>query len=71
MTIAITHLWHTMEPKTICHLIVKNKVAKQHILGKYYNCNSLGVTMDLLNSKNVKVAIVQLSNVQQVQNFTM
>ena len=55
-----------MEPKTICHLIVKVKVAEQHILGKYCNCSSLGVTMDLLNSTNVKVGITQLLNVQQV-----
>ena len=55
--IAITHLWHVMEPKTICHLIVKDKVVEQYILGKYYNCNSFGVTMDLPNSKNFKVAI--------------
>ena len=60
-----------MEPQTICHLIVKNKVAEQHILGKYSNCNSFGVTKDLLNSLNLKVAITQLSNVQQVWNFTM
>ena len=66
MKIAITHLWHAMEPKTICHLIGKDKVAEQNILGKYCNCNSLRVTIDLLNSKNVKVAITQLSNVQQV-----
>ena len=64
--IAITHLWHAMEPQTICHLIVKEKVAEQHILGKYSNCNSFGVTMDLLNSQNFKVAITPLSNVQQV-----
>ena len=25
--IAITHLWHAIEPQTICHLIVKDKVA--------------------------------------------
>ena len=31
---------------------------------KYSNCNSFGVTMDLLNAKNFKVAITQLSNVQ-------
>ena len=31
--IAITHLWHTIEPQTICHLIDKDKVAEQHILG--------------------------------------
>ena len=66
MKIAITHLWHAMEPKIICPLIVKDKVAEQQILGKCCNCNSLGFTMDLLNSKNVKVAITQLSNVQQV-----
>ena len=29
MKIAITHLWDTMVPKTICHLIVKDKVAEQ------------------------------------------
>ena len=66
MKITITHLWHAMEPKSICHLIVKDKVGDQHILGKYPNCNSLGVTMDLLNSKNLKIAITQPSNVQQV-----
>ena len=64
--IAITHLWHAIEPQTICNLIVKDKVAEQHILGKYCTCNSFGVTMDLLNSHNFKVAITQLSNVQQV-----
>ena len=48
------------------HLIAKDKIAEQHILGKYSNCNSFGVTIDLLNSKNFKVAITQLSNVQQV-----
>ena len=46
------------------HLIAKDKVAEQHVLGKYCNCNSFGVTMDLLNSKNFKVDITQLSNVQ-------
>ena len=48
------------------HLIAEDKVAEQHILGKYSNCNNFGVTMDLLNSKNFKVAITQLYNVQQV-----
>ena len=48
------------------HVIVRDKVAKQHILEKYCNCNSYGVTMDLLNRKNFKVAITQLLNVQQV-----
>ena len=57
---------HAMELQTICHLIVKDKVAEEHILGKYSNCNSFGVTMALLNSQNFKVAINQLSKVQQV-----
>ena len=48
------------------HLIAKDKIAEQHILGKYPNCNSFGVTKALLNSKNFTVAITQLFNVQQV-----
>ena len=64
--IDITHLWQAIEPQTMYHLIAKNKVAEQHILGKYSNCNSFGVTMALLNSQNFKVAITQLSKVQQV-----
>ena len=48
------------------HLRVKDKVDEQYILGKYCNCNSFGVKMDLLNSKNLKVAITQLLNVKQV-----
>ena len=64
--IAITHLWHAIEPQTMYHLIPKDKVAEQHILGKYSNCNSFGVTIALLNSQNFKVAITQLSKVQQV-----
>ena len=59
--IAITHLWHAIEPQTMYHL-----VAEQHILGKHCNCNSFGDTMALLNSRNLKVAITQLSMVQQV-----
>ena len=31
--IAITHLWHAMELQTVSHLIVKDKLAEQHILG--------------------------------------
>ena len=69
--IAITHLWHAIEPQTMYHLIAKDKVAEQHILGKHSNCNSFGVTMALLNSQNFKVAITHLSKVQQVSNFTM
>ena len=58
--IAITHLWQAIEPQTMYHLIAKNKVAEQHILGKHSNCNTS------LNSQNFKVAITQLSKVQQV-----
>ena len=64
--IAITHLWLAIESQTMYHLIAKDKVAEQHILGKHSNCNSFGVTMALLNSQNFKVAITQLSKVQQV-----
>ena len=64
--IAITHLRHAIEPQTMYHLIAKDKVAKQHILGKHSNCNGFGVTMALLNNQNIKVAITQLSKVQQV-----
>ena len=48
------------------HLIAKNNVAEQHILGKHSNCNTFLVTIALLNSQNFKVAITQLSKVQQV-----
>ena len=64
--IAITHLWQASEPQTMYHLIAKNKVAEQHILGKHSNCNTFLVTIALLNSQNFKVAITQLSKVQQV-----
>ena len=64
--LAITHLWHAIEPQTMYHLIAKDKVAEQHILGKYFNCNSFGVTMALPKCQNFKVAITQLSKVQQV-----
>ena len=63
--IAITHLRHAIEPQTMYHLIAKDKVAEQHILGKHSNCNGFGVTMALLNNQNFKVAITQLSKVQQ------
>ena len=38
--IAITHLWHTIEPQTMYHLIVKDKVAVKHISRKNSNCNT-------------------------------
>ena len=63
---AITHLWHAIEPQTMYHLIAKDKVAEQHILGKYCNCKSFGVTKALFNAKNFKVAISQPYNVGQL-----
>ena len=42
--IAITHLWQAIEPQTMYHLIAKNKVGEQHILGKHSNCNTFLVT---------------------------
>ena len=48
------------------HLIAKDKVAEQQILGKYSNYKSFGVTKALLNGKNFKVAISQLYNVGQL-----
>ena len=48
------------------HLIAKDKVVEQYIFGKKCNYNSFEIIMDLLNSKNFKVLITQLFNVQQV-----
>ena len=56
--IAISHLWHAMEPQTLCLVIVNDNVAEQHFIGKYCNCNSFGVTMDLLKSQNFKWPIL-------------
>ena len=50
----------------MCHLIAKDKVAEQHILGKHSNYNSFGFTQAVLNSNIFIVAITQLCNVQQV-----
>ena len=36
------------------HLIAKDKVAEQHILGKHSNCNNFGVTMALLKLQTRK-----------------
>ena len=47
------------------------KVAEWVIQEKMDIPNSFAVTMALLNSQNFKVAITQLSKVQQVWNFSM
>ena len=41
-------LTYGMQWNTICHVIVKDKVAKQYNLEKYCKCNSFGDAMDLL-----------------------
>ena len=64
--IAITHLWHTIEPQTMYHLIAKDKVAEQHICRKSSNCNTLGVMRALL--KVAKIAITHLSVGLSLQN---
>ena len=38
--IAITHLWHAIEPQTMYHLTAKDKVAEQHTSRKNSNCNT-------------------------------
>ena len=52
--IVITHLWHATESQTMDHLIAKDKVAEQHILGKHCNCNNFGVAMALLKLQTRK-----------------
>ena len=42
--IAITHSLYAMESQIMYHLVVQDKVAEQHNLGKYSNCKSFGVT---------------------------
>ena len=53
------------------YFIADPKVGEQHILRKYSKCNIFQVTTDLLNSKNLKVAIAQLWNKLQICNLTM
>ena len=36
------------------HLIANDKIVEQYMLGKYCNCNSFGVIMDLFNSKKLQ-----------------
>ena len=53
------------------HVIADPKVAEQHMYTNICKCNSFPITIDLLNGENLKVAITQLCNEQQVWNFTM
>ena len=43
----------------MCHLVVQDKLAEQHILGNTVSAIFLA-TMDLVNSKNFKVVITKL-----------
>ena len=52
---------------TVYYVIADPKVGEQHIYTKFSKCNSFGVTTDLLNSENLKVAI---AHELQVCNFT-
>ena len=51
-------------PRATClkfyYAIADPKLGEQHISAKYCKCNSFQVTTDLLNSKNLKIAIAQL-----------
>ena len=56
--------------------MVKYKVAEQRIIGKYCNCNSFGVTMDLLTRGGGGGATIidkknQLSSetLEEIKNF--
>ena len=51
--IAITHLWHAIEPQTMYHLIAKDKVAEQHILGKYNIFEEKAVTAIVLELQSL------------------
>ena len=53
------------------YVIADPKVGEQHILTKYSKCNIFQVTIDLLNSQYLKIAIAQLCHKLQVCNFTI
>ena len=54
------------------HFVTEDwNVDEWHIKRNYCKGNSFQVTTDLLNSENLKIAIVHLCNELQVCNFTM
>ena len=53
------------------YVIADSKVDEKHIQTKFFKCNSLQDTTNLLNSENLKVAIAQLCNELYMCNFTM
>ena len=72
VTLAIPYLCN--EPHTgqqSFYAMAVPKVGELNVKTKYSECNSFYITNTLLNSENLKVAIVQLCNELQVCNFTM
>ena len=55
----------------IHYVIADPKVGEQPIYRKYLKCNFFQVTNDLLNSDNLRIAIIQLCHELHVCNFTM
>ena len=53
------------------YVLADPKLGEEHISTKYSKCNSFQVRSDLLNSKNLKVAIAELCNELQVCNLTV
>ena len=69
--VAITQLAIRIDSQVTHPVVAMEKGDEEHVLTKCCRINSFQVTIDLLNSENLKVAIAQLSNELQVCNFTM
>ena len=69
---AIAQLCHELHDIVcIFTMIYLTKIKRITYKTKYCKCNSFQVTTHLLNSENLKVAIVQLCNELQVCNFSV
>ena len=64
--VAITHLWNAMEPRSMYHVIAKDKVPQQHISSRNCKCNTFAVMSHLL--KVAEIAITDLSLGLRQQN---
>ena len=68
-TCKIYKIYHNIQNiQILSHMKMRNR---QYILQMCSKSIILSVTMDLLNSENLKVAFIKLSNVLQVCTFTM
>ena len=67
--IAITHLWHAIEPQTMYHVIAKDKVAEQHISRKNCNCNTFRAMSPLLKVEKKSTAAILLTPVAAILFF--